>query len=97
MQQTITKYYCDYCNGEMGESEYEQRTKLGVRVDLPNPNGKCGQVAGVSMSLCKECSENMGIINSKEYHDYNYSKGKLTDVVEENKRTFLDVLFGRNK
>lgn len=97
MKQIIEKYFCDYCNREMSEFEYEQRTRLGVRIDLPNPSGKCGQVAGINMSLCQECTENMGIVNSEEYHDYNYSKGRLTEAIKENKNTLLDVLFRRNK
>lgn len=96
MQQVINKYFCDYCNAEMGEFEYQQGTKVGVRVDLPNPKGGCGQVAGVSMVICKNCSVDLGIVNCNEYHDYTYSQSKLKNTVKEIKNKIVDMLYKKN-
>ena len=51
MRQVINKYFCDYCKSEMSEFEYQQGTKLTVRVELANPKGGCGQDSGVSMII----------------------------------------------
>ena len=96
MQQEIKKYFCDYCINEMNESEYQQGVKIGVRVDLPNPKGGCGQVAGANMILCKKCSEDLGIVNKNEYHDYTYSQSRLRDTIKEIKNKIIDMLYKKH-
>lgn len=76
----------------MKQSEYEQGTKIGIRIDLPNPDGGCGQANGISMILCKECSEGLGIINSREYHSYTYSRSSLKIAIQKVKTKIVDML-----
>ena len=92
VRQVIEKYSCDYCKGEMCQHDYQQGVKITIQVDLPNPKGGCGQASGIEMVLCKVCSEDLGIVNSKEYHDYTYSQSKLKGTIEKFKTKILDRL-----
>lgn len=93
MVSTIIKYYCDYCESEMSKHQYEQSTTVNVGVSLPNVSSGCGQTSGFQMKLCENCSEMIGIVNSKEYHDYNYSNNKLKDKLIEFKNNIIDTVF----
>lgn len=93
MQQTINKYFCDYCKNEVSMTEHIEGTKIDIKVSLVNPKGGCGQVSGVSMVLCKKCSEELGIINSEEYHSYIYSQSRLRDTIKNIKTKIVDMLF----
>ena len=93
MKQVIEKYFCDNCEDEMDGFEYRQCTKLSIRVDLPHPEGRCGQVEGEQMVICSKCSEELGIVNSKEYHSYNYSKEKFKNTIREIKTKIVAMYF----
>ena len=97
MIETITKYICDYCKNEVSMTEYSQGTKIGIRVELENPKGRCGQVAGQSMNICKTCSEELGIINSEEYHIYTYSQSRLRDTIKKIKTKIIDMFYKQDQ
>ena len=96
MQQTTTKYFCDNCKDEVSMTEYLEGTQIDITVKLANPKGGAGQVAGVRMTLCKKCSEELGIINTQEYHSYNYSQGKLRDTIEKAKTKIISMIYKRS-
>jgi hypothetical protein len=75
----------------MTELEYEQALKITITADLPHPQGKCGQHGSISMNLCKKCSEEIGIVNSEEYHDYTYSQNRFIDKIRECKTKILKL------
>jgi sulfur relay (sulfurtransferase) complex TusBCD TusD component (DsrE family) len=77
----------------MTEFEYEQAIKITISADLPNPQGKCGQFGGITMKLCKKCSEELGIINSEEYHNYTYSHSRFISKIKECKTKILKLCF----
>lgn len=97
MIETITKYICDYCKNEVSMTEYGQGTKIGIRVELENPKGGAGQVAGQSMNICKSCSEELGIINSEEYHSYMYSQSRLRDTIGKVKIKIVDMFYKKDQ
>ena len=97
MIKTITKYICDYCKDEVSMTEYTQGTKITIRVELENPKGGAGQVAGQSMNICKKCSEELGIINKQEYHAYTYSQGRLRDTIGEIKIKIVNMFYKKEK
>lgn len=97
MQQTITKYFCDYCKDEVSMTEYIEGTKIDIRVSLANPKGGCGQVAGQSMNICKKCSEELGIVNSEEYHMYTYSQSRLRDTIGKVKTKIVDMFYKKDQ
>lgn len=92
MQQTINKYFCDYCEDEVSMTEYIEGTKIDIKVSLANPKGGCGQIAGVSMVLCKKCSEKLGIVNAEEYHIYTNSQSRLRNTIEKVKTKIVGML-----
>jgi hypothetical protein len=87
----IAKCNCDNCNEEMSEFEYEQAIKITITADLPHPEGKCGQHCGITMKLCKKCSEELGIVNTEEYHNYTYSQNRFIDKIRECKAKILKM------
>lgn len=92
MKKEITNYYCDYCNSEMLKHEHEELgTKVFLRIDLPNPKGGCGQTAGFEMVLCKECSKEIGIENTGEYHNYIDSQRNLKSKLKSNKKSVISL------
>lgn len=93
MKQVIEKFFCDKCKEEMGKWDYEQATKLTIRVDLANPKGGCGQVSGINMSICDDCSMELGIINGPEFHDYVQSQVTLHQKIKDIGVKFLDFAF----
>ena len=48
------------------------------------------------MTLCKKCSEDLGIINTEEYHDYIYSQSRLGDTIEKIKTMIIDMFFKKS-
>lgn len=91
MVETITKYYCDYCNKEINEYEYNVGTEIDITVKLPHPEGESGQINGIKMKICNECSEKIGIVNSKKYHSYIDSREELGKTVDKNKINILKL------
>lgn len=92
MKQEITKYYCDNCNTEMLKHEHEELAiSIILNIELPNPKGHFYQSAGYRMTLCKECCKEIGIENTKEYHDYVYSQSKLRDAFKYNRKSVLSL------
>lgn len=97
MIETITKYICDYCKNEVSYTEYTQGVKISIRAELAHPEGKCGQVAGRSMNICKKCSEELGIVNSEEYHMYTYSQSRLRDTIGKVKTKIVDMFYKKDQ
>lgn len=91
MVKTTVKYYCDYCNKEIDGYEYEMATEIDITVKLPDPEGKSGELNGVKMKICNECSEKIGIVNSKKYHSYIDSREELGKTVDKNKINILKL------
>lgn len=91
MVKTTTKYYCDCCNKEINSYEYEIATEIDITVKLPHPEGGSGELNGVNMKICNECSEKVGIVNSREYHSYIDSKERLGKAIDKNKNSILKL------
>ena len=92
MKQETTKYHCDNCNAEMLKHEHEELAiSIILRIELPNPKGGCGQASGYKMTLCKDCCKEIGIENTKEYHDYIYSQNKLRETFKSKKKSVLNL------
>lgn len=96
MQQTINKYFCDYCKHEVSMTEYIEGTKIDIKVSLANPKGGAGQVSGVRMILCKKCSEDLGIVNTEEYHIYTNSQSRLGNAIEKIKTKIIDMFYKKS-
>ena len=92
IEETI-KYSCDYCEADMTQGEYESGVDLTITVHLPHPEGKCGQVSEISMRICEKCSTELGIVNSKEYHNFMYSATRLKNKIIEIKNKIIEFCF----
>lgn len=92
MKITNTQCYCDKCHKEMSKYEYENiAIKLIIRVEIPHPEGKCGEVSGISMKLCEECSKELGLENKDEYHRYMDSQTRFNRALEKCKKNIFGL------
>ncbi len=81
----------------MDKSTYNRCPTIIIRVELPNPDGRCGNVSGVTMKVCDDCCKTLGLINGKQYHDYTYSNGRFRRFIEENKKKILGFIMSKER
>lgn len=97
MKQIIEKYSCDNCKDEMHSWEYMNAVKLSLSIALPNPKGGSGQASHIKMVICEKCTKELGIVNSNEYHGYDYSQSRLSNTFDKIKGKILDMCFKKKE
>ncbi len=96
VKETIINCYCDNCNKEMTEDQYEsQSIRLNVQVSVPHPQGKAGESNGFQMRLCDECAERIGFVRIEIHKGSIHDKTRLGNKARENKKSIFQLLIDR--
>lgn len=93
MRMEYVKCACDYCNADMLEHEYNNATKVSIKLDIPNQKGGCGECSGIHMVICNKCSNEIGIVNSEIHNGQMNSKSRILRALENNKQKIINMVF----
>lgn len=91
MKQTTIKYYCDYCNKEMREFEYDKAISLVIRAEVPDPRGGCGSVNGIRIKVCNECAAEVGFVIEDIMDGSIYQQSHILRVLQKFKIKIIEL------
>lgn len=97
MKQTTIKCFCDYCNKEMREGEYDEAISLVIRAEVPDPRGGCGSVNGIRIKVCKECAADVGLIKEDIMDGTIYQQSHILRALEKFKIKIIDLFKNLNQ
>ena len=100
MKKVTVECWCESCNKEMTEDEYDQGVDIRLTAYVPSPDYRASEVGGATLKICDSCAEEIGIVKYT-IHKGMGAKTRINNAVEKNKapiyKMFLKLFFKKEE